>query len=295
MGKRKIGVVVVCYNEGKIIAPTLNVYIGYDSISHIIVVDNGSTDDTPRYFNEIKSEKVEIIYTGVDNGYARGNNIGLEYLYKELHCEYAVITQPDVFFEENVIITLAKKIDENKNYAILTSSRIDPMDKAPQLQYVTRRPETFWLQFVTYFAFLRRKCFLNKYGAYTFDKSNDSIIDIAESPGAFFMIQLNVFDKIGGYFDPGTFLYNEESMLAIRVTRVGMKIGYLSNVIYEHRHTQHSVTKNGVSMKVIKWGLESKKYFQDHYLHFNPLQKFILHLAERMSIIERFFISKLRK
>lgn len=292
---KKIGVVVVCYNEGKIVAPTVKEYIKYKSLSYIVIVDNGSQDDTRKYLDEIKSDKVKVIYTGVDNGYARGNNIGLEYLYKNLHCEYGCITQPDVWFDEITIITLARKLDDSSQYGILTTSRIDPLAKEPTLQYITRRFDTFWLQFFSYFAIIRKYYLLKKYGVFKYDPHHEGIIDIGESPGAFFMMRLNVYDKIGGYFDPGVFMYNDETMLAIRINRIGLKVGYLSNVIYEHRHIQYSTTANGVSMTVVKWSLESKKYFQDNYLKLNSLQKFLLRCAEKISLFERFMMSKRKK
>ena len=155
-------------------------------------------------------------------------------------------------------------------------------------------PDTFWLQFLNYFNLSRHYYLLRKFYVYSYDSSNKEIIDIAEALGSFFGIRMEYFPD-GNVLDEGTFLYWEEQLLGFKVKQMGYKIGYVSTCRYEHRHIQYSATTNDKSLKLFKYNLQSQRYLQEKYLQFNAFQRFLIDIAEKCSLVERWIIKRIKK
>ena len=289
----KVGIVIVNFNKGSLVSSIVGVFSQYNTIDEIIVVDNCSTDDSRKILLKCDKGKVKCLFLDENLGYARGNNIGLRWLKNEKRCDFCFVVNPDVYFEENVIKAVVYALENNSNYAIITTARIDPMSSIPQLQYSTRVFDTFWLQFLSYFNFVRHYYLLKKYGIYEYDTQNTSLIEIGVAPGSFFGIRMCAFPD-GIVLDEGTFLYGEEDLLAKKCQLIGLKIGFLSYVVYEHRHIQHSTTLSKRSMAPIKFAIQSKRYFQRSYLQLNVIQRLLIFIAEKISLVERYLIMILK-
>lgn len=289
----KTGVVIVNYNKSELIREIVGIFSNYTSISNIAVVDNNSTDNAKSILHSLESDKVKIIYSETNGGYAKGNNIGLKYLWKEKECNICFVVNPDVYFGEVVITTVVDYMIKNPQYAIMTCAQIDPLKNGPSCQYGKMIFDTFWLQFLYYFNLPRHYYILPKYYAYSYDKNYKGIIDIKEALGSFYGIRMNCFDY-GVVLDEGTFLYWEEQILSYRVRARGYKIGYVSCCTYEHRHIQYSATANTKSLTLLKYSLQSQRHFQNEYLHFNKVQRLLVRIAEMISLVERWFIMRIK-
>lgn len=288
----KTGIVIVNYNKGQLVADIARKFSEYENIDSIVIVDNLSSDNSREVITGILNEKISCIFQSKNEGYAKGNNIGLKYLQQEKRCQYGFVVNPDVFFKEDVIDIICKYFDENEDYAILTCAQIDPSSKKPCWQYATGIYNTFWLHFLSYFNLVRHYYLLKKFNVYTWDPEYSGIIEAAEVPGSFYGIRMNCFYE-GAVLDEGTFLYWEERLLGMRVKQMGYKLGYISECHYEHRHTKHSATTNTKSLTLFKYNLQSQRYFQQKYLHFNCLQRDMIRMAEFISTIERWIIMRL--
>ncbi len=282
----KVGLVIVNYNRGSLVSSIVDAFSQYSVIDEIIVVDNCSTDDSRKILTKCEKGKVKCLILDKNLGYAKGNNVGLRWLRNEKQCDYCFIVNPDVFFEENVIKSVVDAFERNSNYAIITTARIDPMASIPQIQYSTRIFDTFWLQFLSYFNFVRHYYLLKRYGVYKYNKEDTFIKEIGVAPGSFFGIRMFAFPD-GIVLDEGTFLYGEEDLLAKKCQLMNQKIGYLPYVVYEHRHIQYSTTLSKKSIAPIKYAMQSKRYFQKKYLRLGYLQKIMLIMGEKISIAER--------
>lgn len=287
--RNKIGVVIVNFNRGKLVSEIADTLSKYTSLSFIVVVDNHSTDNSLEILCKIDNAKIKIIFVECNVGYAQGNNIGLKYLKDNEGCAYCFIVNPDVYFEEKVIIEILNAFEQNPDYGIITSARVDPLATIPQIQYTIRVFDTFWLQFLSYFNFARHYYLQKRYGVYHFNPSEKHIKQIAIAPGSFFGIRMSSFPD-SFILDEGTFLYGEEELLAMKCRVLGIKEGFVSSVTYEHRHIQHSTTLSSKSILPVKYMLTSKRYFQKKYLHLNIVEKWLLLLAEKISLAERYII-----
>ena len=88
-------VVIVTYlTEKKIL---LNCLQSIDKKTKVIIVENSKSFKHKNYFLKI-FPNIEIVCTGLNLGYGKGNNFGL----KRVKTDYALILNPDIICEKNL-------------------------------------------------------------------------------------------------------------------------------------------------------------------------------------------------
>lgn len=95
---------------------------------YIIIVDNGSPNNTGNMLKEkYKNLKNIIVILSKDNkGFANGNNLGYIYAREQLHSNYVVITNSDTIFEQKFFVQEIQTIYREKHYHILGPDLITP-------------------------------------------------------------------------------------------------------------------------------------------------------------------------
>lgn len=104
-----IGCVVLNYNDADTTLDLLKRIEPMEIIDQIVLVDNKSTDNSLERLKEQESNKVHVVCAKKNGGYGSGNNVGIGYLRKNYSCDYIIIANPDVIFNESV----TKKIPMN--------------------------------------------------------------------------------------------------------------------------------------------------------------------------------------
>lgn len=98
-----IGCVVLNYNDADTTLDLLKRIEPMEIIDQIVLVDNKSTDNSLERLKEQESNKVHVVCAEKNGGYGSGNNVGIGYLRKNYSCDYIIIANPDVIFDESVI------------------------------------------------------------------------------------------------------------------------------------------------------------------------------------------------
>ena len=98
------------------------------SFYHIILVDNGSTDDSLRsmkkkYFNETK---VTCIKSDKNEGYASGINLGIKYSVNKKNCKYLWILNNDTIIFNDALEELISAENETDDLKIWGSKILNP-------------------------------------------------------------------------------------------------------------------------------------------------------------------------
>ena len=111
-------------------------------------------------------------------------------------------------------------------------------------------------------------------------------------PGSFFIIKADVLKEIG-LFDEGTFLYNEENILAIRLREKGYGEMLSTTDFYIHNHNPSIITKKTLKKyyNLVKVNYQSRKYLCDTYYR-NKLVSFTLTCVQVINYFDmtvRFF------
>jgi GT2 family glycosyltransferase len=209
-----VSIIVLTYNSQHCISRCLDSIIGQDVLSQIVVIDNGSTDDTTRIVESSYPSARLIKHT--DNvGYAVGNNLGVE----EATHELVVIMNPDVVLMEGAVRELVEPIASG-NRIMTTPLVLLPDCSTVNVSGLICNPLGF--------------SFPNGLGL--------RISDVRELPlpsgisGCCFAFRKALFSQLGG-FDERFFMYNEDVDLSWRahLSNVGIVVVESARVIHDYR------------------------------------------------------------
>ena len=249
-----------------------------DLINIIVVVDNNSKEDSSHV--QKLSNKVVYLKQFENNGYAKGNNIGFRYLYKQ-KCDYAFLANPDVEFTYDTIKNIIDFLENNAEYCVASAKRGDSTYGNQALQF-WNRPN--YMECVLEAFYLFRRINYTKRREKSMDlllKSKGEFIEVEVVPGAFFGVKLCLLANIG-YLDEDTFLWYEENCLSWKVHSSGYKEAILRNCYYYHNHRL-----NGHGNRLFHFYNRSKEYYCLTYLHLNKLQMVILKALDIFSNAEQ--------
>ncbi|OOM09359.1 glycosyltransferase [Clostridium saccharobutylicum] len=185
----------------------------------IVIVDNSSPNNSysilKEHFSLIKN--VFVVLNKYNYGYAAGNNFGVRYALNNFNdVRYICIMNPDIRITYRQIFSnLIDKLNENKNLALIAPIIIS-CDFLDFRNVGWLIPKT-WQLFCLQSAFRKNNKWRPKY---KIDKNGLMNIDVV--PGSMFIIKADAFNNVD-LFDEGTFLYFEETILAIKLKRQNYK------------------------------------------------------------------------
>lgn len=103
----EIIVLILSYNGRHLLGDCINSYLNNDYSSfRVIVIDNGSTDNTQEYI-KANFPEVTVLRTEINLKYSGGFNLGLKYAFEDQGADYVVITNNDVIADRLLISSLA--------------------------------------------------------------------------------------------------------------------------------------------------------------------------------------------
>ena len=82
MAKKTNAIILLNYNDYKTVIEYINLIKNYNAIDRIVIVDNCSPDGSYEILKKYESDKISVIQTDKNKGYAYGNNYGIHYLEK---------------------------------------------------------------------------------------------------------------------------------------------------------------------------------------------------------------------
>lgn len=250
--------------------------IAYEAV-HFIVVDNdpqatimqyelifGSVarmqiiSDFECYSYKLQEFDLVVVMTKKNNGYARGNNIGVhisETLYND---SIFLVSNNDLLAKTKINISLITEVFESNEFISLIGPKIisvNGVDQSP------RKNQSFFNQCILYY--------WNSILGHRFDNVTSNIeygADEKEADwlmGAFVFIKREAFDIVGGY-DESTFLFGEEMILSAKMKEFGYINYYLPRICVLHNHgaTVKTVLDIEQSNKI---ALESVLYYFRKY------------------------------
>ncbi len=114
-----VSIVIITYNNisyTKECIQSILTKTGYPNYE-IIIVDNASTDETPQYLEELakKHQHIQIILNTENEGFAKGNNIGLR------HCngDYLILLNNDTVVTKGWLTGLIKHLNNNQEIGLI--------------------------------------------------------------------------------------------------------------------------------------------------------------------------------
>ena len=277
----KVGMIILNYNDYE----TTNKYIkkikNYNVLNKIVIVDNNSSDNSFEELEKLKNEKISVIQTKENKGYAYGNNYGIKYLNDNYDVDYIIISNPDIIVEEETIERLKKDLDNNNDISMISPviKQLDEIKRGWRLPEI--KDEI--LSNINYF---QRK--VVKKLEYDDSKYKGNLTKVDVVSGCFFMIRKDIFDLVG-YFDESTFLYYEENILGYKLKNIDKKT-FVDNEVSVVHDLSISVDKSFNSIKKYKILKESQKYYVKNYLKANIFDMILLGLTYRVSLVVAYIV-----
>jgi len=214
----------------------------YENVAYVLI-DNASTDGSMDHISQ-QFPSVKIIRNRTNLGFAGGNNVGL----KELESDIAILVNPDVVVDAQMISTLAASFGEDEQIGIAGCKTYYPGTRQIQhaggtVSYPRGEPDHFGLG-------------QEDEGLY------DTIADVEYVTGAVFAIKRKILEEIG-LFDSGFFLYYEEADLCLRARNAGYRVVLVPNASAEH--IESAVAKKGSQFFHNQIHTSRWRYLLKHY------------------------------
>ncbi|MBP9817927.1 glycosyltransferase family 2 protein [Candidatus Shapirobacteria bacterium] len=219
----KISIIIPTWNTADITLKCVKTIVKYlpENYFEIIIVDNGSTDDTSIKINSLKNRNLKLEILPNNTGFSHANNIGV----KQATGEYLFFLNSDMELIDNSLINMVKYLEENTRVGVIGPQFLN-IDLSPQASVFP--PQTplnaikeFWLGY---------KYSYTKYVPQSKIPTMVSIIS-----GGALLISRKLFQQIGGW-DERYFFFSEDLELCRQVTKAGYKVAYYPNCQVIHRH-----------------------------------------------------------
>ncbi len=185
----------------------------------IIVVDNGSTDDSVSVLRA-QYPDITIIENVRNLGFSEGNNVGLKYAY-ENDADYFLILNNDTVVDPDVLGALVRIAEKDDCIGFVTG-KVYFYDKPNQFQAAGKHSHPIFLVG-------------HQVGWGEIDHGQyDQIKEYEFVDGVFFLVRRQAYEETGG-FDPNFFLYWDEADWCVRVRRAGYNIVYTPEAKIWHK------------------------------------------------------------
>ena len=291
----KVALIVLNYNDSENTLKYVKNVENYNVIDKIIVVDNNSPKEGEKEkINSLKSSKVDVVLAHRNGGYAYGNNVGLKFLdenYENDEYAYVIISNPDVYVEEEAILKTIEFLNKNKDVAI-ASPRMKYINGFARRSSWKKRTILIDIANSTRITELLLYPILKK-GEYTKKDYENNILNVDNLAGSFFIARHDIFKKIG-YFDEKTFLFYEEDIISEKIKNEGYKLCSLNNIHFMHYDSQ-TIGKIMNLFKKIDILFNSKIYYHKNYNKANSLQIVIFKILKYVRKFELLFEVPIRK
>ena len=98
----KTGLVIINYNDCETTKQMLHNICDYTILDEIVVVDNCSTEDSYIELLKLENNKISIIQSDKNNGYASGMNVGAKYLIQKYKKCNIIFSNADIIIDKEL-------------------------------------------------------------------------------------------------------------------------------------------------------------------------------------------------
>lgn len=284
----KCAMVVLNYRDSERAVKLAKRVEAFNAVNHIVIVDNNSQDGSYERLLQCESDKIKVIKSDKNGGFAAGNNIGAKYVVENYHPDFLFFANTDTIFEEQNILKCIEVLKNDSTLGLVSTRMYGPDDKEQKASY----------KYPTYRSLVKGLFYINRKRWY-----NSMIRSIAEEKiyqpiervdyirGSFMFFKAQALEK-ADYFDEHTFLYFEEPIICKRLNKVGYEVGLITDIYYIHDHLEADTNKNA---KAIQRYNESMYYFCKVYLAISKFDCIYMKIAMWYSAIEIEFVEVLKK
>ncbi len=223
MTASRVTIVTVTYNSADVLGDCLASMELHAGASHVIVVDNASTDSSAEVARAAPFAKV--IRSEENEGFSKANNRAL----RTIETDFALILNPDARLTSSAIPQLLAAADRRPDAAAF----------GPKTVYGDGRPQVSFGPDLTLFSEYRQRRLVKgvKAGeAWALEELRAATVD--ERPvdwvsGSCMLLRVSAARDIG-FFDDRYFLYEEDADLCLRLRKSGGKVMFVPQAVVIH-------------------------------------------------------------
>ena len=279
-----VGIAIINYNKYEKTIECIDSIRKTTNIPYkVYLIDNGSNNESGKILSEKYSDSndVEVILSEDNLGYAKGNNICIDRMFKD-GCDYGVISNNDIICTKDSIELLINTLVDNPKYLLVGPKILSPTGKNQKSIILKQYGKLEYLKKNTYLYKLNRKS-INKE-----INEIEKIIDfcrVSWVSAAFFAFDIKKMIQVEK-FDPNTFLFFEEYILATKASNHGFVLGYNPNakVIHDHGFT----TGGGVNINSKIAADQSEYYYINKFSKNGIVFLAILRVVRKMEVLFTF-------
>ena len=219
INKPKISIIIITWNTSQITQKCVQTINKYLNNIEIIVVDNGSADDTITALSKIKN--VKLIKNKSNLGFSKANNIGL----KHATSEYVLFMNSDIELIDDSLNEMHEYLSQHSKIGIIGPQFLNP-DLTPQASVFPKQSafnafKEFWLNIP------------NSYSKYIPNKNTPT--SVWAISGGCIIAKKDFFTKIGGWNEK-YFFYFEDMDLCRAIHKENKEVTFYPQCKIIHRH-----------------------------------------------------------
>lgn len=239
------GYVILHYQSIEITKKCVDKLLMFSKNNPIIIVDNCSPNGSGKQLEKMYSKciNITVIINEENQGFAKGNNLGYQYIKRKYSLNYVVVMNNDIMIEDNDFAVIIEQFMEKNEVDVcgpdmvtLKGNHQNPLQLKPYTsKYLQRRVRADKIKVLL----LRTRLFWKLYENY---KKTNKIPIRTKQPTVFDCILHDSCIIYGpeyikreqNAFLPITYMYNEEAILYDYLVHKGYKTGYCSDVTILH-------------------------------------------------------------
>lgn len=229
----KLAAIVVTFNRIVALKATLARLIS-ESVDHIIVVDNASTDGTAEWLNAHADPRVSVLLLNDNTGGAGGFEAGMEFARDTFNPDWVVMMDDDAHPQAGALAAFRQqvaKIDpDTGEIGAVAAAVFYPNGKICEMNRPSQNP--FWNLGILGKTMLRggRAGFHISDADYAPDAGNKPL-DVASFVGYF--VSRQAIEKVG-VPEGGLFIYGDDVLYSLRLRRSGLGMVFMPSVRFDH-------------------------------------------------------------
>jgi GT2 family glycosyltransferase len=245
MDKSKVCIVIVAWNSAKDIEICLDSLraVKYENM-RIIVVDNGSADNTAEIIKSKYSDLVDLVSLPINLFLSPGNNVGIKHAIKEYSPEFVMVLNPDTKVEPNLVEALLEPMRDQSVGAV-----------GPLIKFFNNKNEG-----LVNSAGLKFDGFKQAYDIGFEEKDTGQFMNDREVfgiTGTCILYRVKMLNEIGLYWEKIK-LYMDETEMFIRMSKTKWKAVFTPKTTVWHSYMkssdQHKIEKiNAMRDKAWLW------------------------------------------
>ena len=239
------GYVILHYQSIEITKKCVDKLLMFSKTNPIVIVDNCSPNGSGKQLEKMYSKyiNVTVIINEENQGFAKGNNLGYQYIKRKYSLNYVVVMNNDIMIEDNDFAVIIEQFMEKNEVDVcgpdmvtLKGNHQNPLQLKPYTsKYLQRRVRADKIKVLL----LRTRLFWKLYENY---KKTNKIPIRTKQPtvfdcilhGSCIIYGPEYIKREQNAFLPITYMYNEEAILYDYLVHKGYKTGYCSDVTILH-------------------------------------------------------------